>query len=59
MALATSLLQGTRSEWSLVRRHPCEKFFGVQLAGGYPDTMARAALLVAETAEVLRVCELM
>jgi tRNA-dihydrouridine synthase 3 len=41
MALATSLLQGSRSEWSLVRRHECEKFFGVQLAGGYADTMVR------------------
>jgi tRNA-dihydrouridine synthase 3 len=36
MAVATELLSGNPSEWSLVRRHPCEKIFGVQLAGSRP-----------------------
>jgi tRNA-dihydrouridine synthase 3 len=36
MAVATELLGGNPSEWSLVRRHPSEKIFGVQLAGSRP-----------------------
>ncbi|VDM41644.1 unnamed protein product [Toxocara canis] len=43
MGVCTSLLSGTSSEWSLLKRHPSEKIFGVQLAGGFPDTMSRAA----------------
>ena len=49
MALATSLLQVSSSEWALVRRHPSEKVFGVQLAGGFPDALARSAQAVVET----------
>jgi len=41
MALATNLLQGSHSEWALVRRHPSEDCFGVQLAGNNPEIMAR------------------
>ncbi|VDM81492.1 unnamed protein product [Strongylus vulgaris] len=48
MALATSLLSGTPSEYSLVKRHPSEKFFGVQLAGGFPDTMAKSAQILVD-----------
>jgi tRNA-dihydrouridine synthase 3 len=47
MALATALLQGSPSEWALLRRHPVEDVFGIQLAGGYPDAVARAAELLA------------
>uniref|UniRef100_A0A915DAX7 tRNA-dihydrouridine(47) synthase [NAD(P)(+)] n=1 Tax=Ditylenchus dipsaci TaxID=166011 RepID=A0A915DAX7_9BILA len=52
MAVATGLLQGNLQEWSLVKRHPCEKIFGVQLAGGYPDTMTRATQMVVDECEV-------
>jgi len=51
MALATSLLQGSPSEWALLRRHPSEDLFGVQLCGGYPDAVARACQLLGETVD--------
>lgn len=34
MALCGNLLNCQSSEWALVRRHPCEKLFGVQLTSG-------------------------
>lgn len=37
------LPQGQPSEWALLKRHPSEDCFGVQLCGGYPDAMARCA----------------
>ena len=43
MGLATSFLQGSKEEWSLVRRHPSENIFGVQLAGSKPGTLTAAA----------------
>ncbi|KAJ7510635.1 zinc finger dihydrouridine synthase [Mycena galericulata] len=46
MGLANSFLAGSKEEWSLVRRHPSEKTFGVQVAG------SKVASLVS-TAEVL------
>lgn len=41
MALATGLLSGRASEWSLVRRHPSEDVFGIQIAAGHPDQITR------------------
>ncbi|WKY07894.1 hypothetical protein Q1695_007410 [Nippostrongylus brasiliensis] len=52
MALATSLLSGTPSEYSLVKRHPSEKIFGVQLAGGFPDTMTKAAQILVDEMKI-------
>ncbi|KAH7929242.1 zinc finger dihydrouridine synthase [Leucogyrophana mollusca] len=43
MGLATSFLSASREEWSLVRRHPSETIFGVQLAGNKPSTMVATA----------------
>uniref|UniRef100_A0A0K0CZN4 tRNA-dihydrouridine(47) synthase [NAD(P)(+)] n=1 Tax=Angiostrongylus cantonensis TaxID=6313 RepID=A0A0K0CZN4_ANGCA len=52
MALSTNLLSGAPSEYSLLRRHPCEKIFGVQLAGGFPDTMTKSAQIVVDEMNV-------
>ncbi len=48
MAMALPLLQGHGPEWALVQRHCSEDLFGVQLCGGSPQQMARAAQLVEE-----------
>nr|CAB3486415.1 unnamed protein product [Digitaria exilis] len=37
---------GQASEWALLRRHPSEDLFGVQICGPYPDTVARTVELV-------------
>ena len=46
MAMASNLLKGDRKEWALLRRHPSEKCYGVQVCGGYPDLMSRCAELL-------------
>ncbi|KAG1859955.1 zinc finger dihydrouridine synthase [Suillus tomentosus] len=43
MGLATSFLTASASEFSLVRRHPSEIMFGVQLAGNKPSTLVPTA----------------
>ena len=40
MAMADQLVAGNRGELALVRRHPSEKCFGVQIAGCNPDVRA-------------------
>lgn len=52
MALATSILGGNPSEASLLRRHPCERTFGVQLAGNNGSILARCAEFVDRECEV-------
>ncbi|KAH8917066.1 Dus-domain-containing protein, partial [Atractiella rhizophila] len=42
MGLAQEFLTGNPGEWSLVRRHPSEKIFGVQICGGRPQVLAPA-----------------
>ena len=46
MTVARRLKQKRRGEFTLIRRAPDERFFGVQLAGNKPDEMAWAAELV-------------
>ena len=43
MAYAHKVVKGEGSELALLRRHPSEKIFGVQLAGKKPELMAEAA----------------
>jgi tRNA-dihydrouridine synthase 3 len=52
MAMAQNLLIGHQAEWSLLRRHSCEDIFGVQIAGGYPETMAQCCELVSDYCDV-------
>mmetsp|Transcript_26656 Transcript_26656/g.73542 ORF Transcript_26656/g.73542 Transcript_26656/m.73542 type:complete len:590 (-) Transcript_26656:2721-4490(-) len=46
MALSTNILQGQPSEWALLKRHPDEDIFGVQLAAGFPDVFTRVSELL-------------
>eukprot|EP00892_Ulva_mutabilis_P000643 jgi/Ulvmu1/1057/UM105_0015.1 len=46
MALTSNLLQGQQSEWALLKRHPSEDVFGVQICGAHPDSVARCVQLL-------------
>ena len=39
--LPTTCLEGKTSEWALLKRHPEEDVFGVQVAAGFPDQFTR------------------
>ncbi|CAG2122280.1 unnamed protein product, partial [Medioppia subpectinata] len=52
MAMASNLLEGQQSEWALLRRHPSEDIFGVQICGANPQVMSRCAQLLHETCSV-------
>jgi tRNA-dihydrouridine synthase 3 len=43
MAVVRKLLDGRRGEFALLRSHPTEPFFGVQLADKKPETLAEGA----------------
>ena len=47
MGLANSFLSGSKEEWSLVRRHPSETMFGVQVAGSKPAMLVPTAEVIA------------
>ncbi|KAH0488965.1 MAG: hypothetical protein KVP17_000622 [Porospora cf. gigantea B] len=50
MILAKALTRGSLSDMSLLKRHPCEKVFGVQLAGGNAEEFAKATQFLKENA---------
>lgn len=52
MALATNLLEGKPSEWALLKRHPDEDVFGIQLAAGYADIFTRSMEVIEKNVEV-------
>ena len=49
MAYAHKIVRGEGSERALLRRHPSEKIFGVQLAGKDPGLMAEAARIAEQS----------
>lgn len=51
MGLSASFLQGSKEEWSLVRRHPCERIFGVQIAGSKPEIATACAEAIGNACE--------
>jgi tRNA-dihydrouridine synthase 3 len=52
MAMTSNLLMGQASEWALLKRHPSEDLFGVQLAGSYPDQFTKACQIIKENLKV-------
>lgn len=46
MAMCMNILKGQASEIALLKRHPSEDFFGVQLCGGWTDTLTQCAELM-------------
>ncbi|GAA6044632.1 hypothetical protein JCM8097_003899, partial [Rhodosporidiobolus ruineniae] len=52
MGLAQEFLSGNANEWSLVRRHPSEKTFGVQICGSKPQVLIPAAEAIAKNTQI-------
>ena len=48
MVMTTSLLRGQLSEFVLLRRHPTETIFSVQLCGSFVDIMTRTVQMLEE-----------
>ncbi len=46
MAVAHNLLQGKNAEWALLKRHPDEDVFGVQIAAGHADVYTRISEVI-------------
>jgi len=52
MAVVTNLLEGKPSEWALLKRHPSEDTFGIQLAAAHPDQFTRVSELIEKYTDV-------
>jgi len=52
MGLAQEFLSGNANEWSLVRRHPSERTFGVQICGSKPQVLVPAAEAIVKSTEI-------
>lgn len=52
MAVASNLLEGKPSEWALLKRHPSEDVFGVQIAAGFPDQFTRISEVLEKEVEI-------
>ncbi|BGP27994.1 tRNA-dihydrouridine synthase 3 [Rhodotorula toruloides] len=52
MGLAQEFLSGNANEWSLVRRHPSERQFGVQICGSKPQVLVPAAEAIVKHADI-------
>lgn len=52
MAVVTNLLEGKPSEWALLKRHPSEDVFGIQLAAAHPDQYTRISEVLAQYTDV-------
>ena len=46
MAMSTRLIQCQQAEWALLKRHPSEDVFGVQICGAFPDTISKTVELI-------------
>jgi len=52
MAVVTNLLEGKASEWALLKRHPSEDVFGIQLAAAHADQYTRVSEIVEKYTDV-------
>jgi len=46
MAVARNLLEGKTGEWALLKRHPEEDVFGIQIASGHADMYTRISEVI-------------
>ncbi|GJE98717.1 zinc finger dihydrouridine synthase [Phanerochaete sordida] len=51
MGLANSFLGASKEEYSLIRRHPSEPTFGIQMAGSKPQLLVPAAEILGQACE--------
>lgn len=52
MSIANNLLQGSRHEWALLKRHVSEDLFGVQLTGNHPESFTKTCDVIRQKLEV-------
>jgi tRNA-dihydrouridine synthase 3 len=52
MSLTSNLLQGGQQEWALLKRHPSEDIFGIQVTGNHPNSFAKLCDVLQQTVEM-------